>query len=84
MAEPFPDDVIEDAWERSGEQCECTIITHPEHYDRRCHHMLIKPHRKNIYSNFGWDAHQKNSKKGFNLNNCIILCWECHRIISPR
>ena len=81
MEKTFPDGVVEKAWKRSGERCECTIITHPKHYERRCPHNLIKPHRKDRKSDFGWDAFQKNSEEGFNVDNCIILCWDCHQII---
>ncbi len=77
MAGDFPESVVEQAWKKSGEKCECTRSTH-EHKSR-CNKMLLKGSRGRD-STYGWEAHHISSSGGDTLSNCEILCWNpCHK-----
>ena len=77
----FPDNVVDQAWERSGGKCECERTTHG--HTTRCNRPLIKRFRGDTYSIFGWEAHHITSTGGDTLSNCEILCWDpCYRAIS--
>ena len=81
MAEPFPDSVVEKAWERSGGRCECTRKSHPIHSKyNRCTVYVIKSSRGNRNSKYGWETHHINSNGESILSNCEILCSECHKL----
>lgn len=76
MAIPFPDSVVEEAWQRSGGKCECTRTTHGHH--GRCNATLYKSRRG--YEGYGgWEAHHINANGPATLSNCEILCIECHK-----
>jgi len=72
----FPDSVIEDAWERAGDRCECRRRTHG--------HRYVRCPKKLVFANRGrdgrgaWEAHHLNSNGPDTLSNCQILCWPCH------
>ncbi len=77
MAGDFPESVVDQAWTRSGETCECTRTTH-EHKGR-CNKTLLKSSRGRD-SDYGWEAHHISSFGGNTLSNCEILCWNpCHK-----
>ena len=72
----FSDDVIKQAWARSGGRCECKRITHEHQY--RCLNLLnISARGKEGLG--AWEAHHTNSAGGDSLSNCEILCWSCHK-----
>ena len=77
MAE-FSDEIVEQAWTRSGGKCECTRTTHG--HTGRCNKMLLKSSRGDRDSSYGWEAHHISSSGGDTLSNCEILCWNpCHK-----
>lgn len=78
MAGDFPDSVVEQAWVRSGEKCECSRITHT--HTGRCNKVLYKHRRGDRDHGYGWEAHHISVSGGDTLSNCEILCWNpCHR-----
>ena len=72
----FPEDVITQAWERAGGQCECRRRTH-SHFYTPCGKQLV-------WENTGregrgkWEARYISSSGGDVLSNCEILCWDCY------
>jgi len=76
MAEPFPDSVVEQAWTRAGEKCECTRTTHG--HTGRCNRMIFKHRRGDRDSEYCWEAHHISASGGNTLSNCEILCCKCH------
>ncbi len=72
----FPDSVVEQAWENSGEKCECTRTTHG--HTGRCNKLLYKWRRGDREHENCWEAHHKSSSGGDILSNCEILCYACH------
>jgi hypothetical protein len=75
----FPKEVIAQAWERSGGQCECTKRTH-RHFYTPCGKSL----RWNLRGEIGegsWEARHVNMLDGDTLANCEILCMECHEAL---
>lgn len=72
----FPESVVDQAWTRSGEKCECTRTTHG--HDGRCNRPLLKSSRGDRDSIFCWEAHHISSSAGDTLSNCEILCCKCH------
>lgn len=78
MAIPFPNDVVEAAWKRSGGYCECTRTTH-DHNARRCSKPLVKQNR-GPETNGAWEAHHINANGPAVLSNCQIMCWKCHKL----
>ena len=81
-AEPFPDEVISAAWVRSSGKCEC--MDGP-----KCNH-LVRPHGRLLSreaagkddSTDGWEAHHLNPGSPPTVDNCRILCIECHKRTS--
>jgi len=78
----FPDDVVKQAWERAGTQCECNKRTHSHHYIP-CAKFLVWDKRGSAIQG-GWEAHQINNEGTFTLTNCEILCWRCYEIESVK
>lgn len=76
MAKPFPDDVVEAAWARSGGRCECGRTSHG--HGQRCKKELYKSSR-GLESLMGWEPHHINSNGEPVLSNCEILCQDCHK-----
>lgn len=80
---PFPEDVIKEAFKRSGGRCECTSDhdgdVNAPHLEGRC--------RRTFSEEFGgWIAHHKVSiiNGGDNsLENCEIICDGCHKHLDP-
>jgi len=77
MAIPFPQSVVDEAWKRSGGQCECRR-DHFEHAGFRCPERLSYWDRGSEGPG-GWEAHHKNSNGPAIASNCEILCQECHK-----
>jgi hypothetical protein len=73
----FSDDVIKQAWNRSGGRCECQRTAHD--------HSVFRCPRKLTWANRGregegaWEAHHVSVAGGDGLSNCQILCWTCHK-----
>jgi hypothetical protein len=74
----FPEDVIRQAWERSGGQCECTRRTH-KHFYTPCGKSLRWEKRGEVTGG-GWEARHLNAAGGDTLFNCEIFCIECHEL----
>jgi hypothetical protein len=72
----FPEEVVKQAWERSGGQCECQRRTH-KHFYIPCGKSLAWKKRGQVGTE-GWEAHHVTSFGGDTLSNCEILCWECN------
>lgn len=77
---PFPEDVVQQAWLRADSRCECGRANHP-HGRRRCNKTLVEIN-KGREGEGAWDAHRRSAGGSGTLNNCEILCWECHQAIS--
>jgi 5-methylcytosine-specific restriction endonuclease McrA len=71
----FPQSVKDDAYSRSGGQCECTRTSHPKHSPGRCPTQLTKTsgeyHHRTAVASGGDDT----------LSNCEYLCIPCHDLI---
>ncbi len=78
----FPDDVVRQAWERAGGQCECRRRTHA-HFYTPCGKILIWQKRGQAAAG-GWDAYKADVSMGEVLSNCEILCSDCHRGVFGR
>jgi len=76
----FSDDVVKQAWDRSGTQCECNKRNHSHHYIP-CAKFLTW-NKRGSNSQGGWDACQINTGSDFSLANCEILCSRCYEIES--
>jgi len=77
---PFPEDVVQQAWLRAGSRCECGRANHP-HGRRRCNKTLVEIN-KGREGEGNWETHRRSAGGSGTLNNCEILCWECHQAIS--
>ncbi len=78
MADQFSDELIERAWQRAKEKCECERISHG-HWGK-CDKPLLKSAQGNRDSTFGWEAHSKSGLHIDSLSDCEILCWDpCHK-----
>ena len=73
----FSNEVIRQAWKRSGGKCECSDTTH-KHSNKRCNKDLVWDNRGRE-GRGAWEAHHINSKGEDILSNCRILCWDCHK-----
>lgn len=72
----FPDEVVKQAWERAGAQCECERRTH-SHFYTPCNKTLTWEKRGSTVRG-GWEAHQINIAGSYALSNCEILCIACY------
>ena len=70
----FSDDVIKQAWTRSGEHCEWTRISHV-HFRKMCLKYLIYENRGSE-GRGAWEAYHIDSPADDSLSNCELLCWE--------
>jgi hypothetical protein len=73
---PFPEEVVKQAFERAGGQCECTRRTHG-HFYIPCGRPLVSKNRGRVGEG-GWEVHHITSYGGDVLSNCEILCWDCY------
>lgn len=76
---PFPKWVVDEAWRRSRCYCECRHKTHG--------HLI--PHKKRLdwlyrgREGVGkWEAYSISGEYRDNVNDCLILCWECYEAVS--
>ncbi len=75
----FSDDIIAQAWIRSGGQCECQ--RGHGHGSLRCSNMIVLGNRGRTGQG-AWEAHHPTSVDAGgddSLSNCELLCWDCHR-----
>jgi len=72
----FQDSVVDQAWVRSGGQCECTRTDHG--HSERCDHELQKD-RRGAEPSYWWEAHKKVARDDETLDNCEILCQDCFK-----
>lgn len=78
MAEEFPESIVEQAWTRSGEKCECELTGHG--HVGRCNKTLLKSFRGDRDSSYGWEAHSVSGSHLDYLPDCKIFCWNpCHK-----
>jgi hypothetical protein len=70
----FIDSVVDQAWARSGERCECTHTGHG--HSGRCGHELLRE-RRGAEPSYWWEAHKKVAGGDDTLSNCEILCQDC-------
>ncbi len=83
MSSEFSEAIIERAWARSGGICECEREGH--NHKGRCKNSLIKSHRGDRYSYFGWEAHSKSGYYLDSPDDCEILCIEpCYNTIKKK
>ena len=75
----FASDTVKKAWERAGGQCECLRRTH-SHFYTPCGKQLAWEMRGKA-ARGGWEAHQSKIAGGDGLDNCEVLCWDCHDTI---
>ena len=77
--EEFSQKTIDEAWERSGGQCECK--RHSCDHKGRCNKHLTYDHHKEGETG-AWEAHHKVARAAGGKDtpsNCEILCLECHK-----
>ena len=72
----FSEEVLKQAWERAGGQCECNRRSH-RHFYTPCGRSLAWSARGQVTSG-GWEARHMNMADGDTLGNCEILCAECN------
>jgi len=73
---PFPEEMVRQAFERAGGQCECTRRTHV-HFYVPCGKRLVWENRGRAVEG-GWEVHRMTGSGGDVLSNCEILCWDCY------
>lgn len=66
MADPFPQEVVDQAWNSAGGKCE------------RCGKRLNYSSRGKE-TDLGWEAHHRDRSKASTKSNCEILCQDCHK-----
>ncbi len=72
----IPDDVLKQAWDRAGAQCECEKRTH-SHFYVPCAKPLIWENRgKRGWG--GWNVLYIDETKGDSSANLRILCTTCY------
>jgi hypothetical protein len=78
----FSQEVIDDAWKRSGGVCECNRLTHGLHQFKHCDNILVKENQGRASEGTGrWEAHHTTAVASGGkdiLSNCEILCVYCH------
>jgi len=73
----FAENVLEQAWKRSGGKCECRRWTH--------NHNVVRCGQPLVFFNRGqeaqgrWEPHRIDRKGDDSLVNCEILCWDCYK-----
>lgn len=73
----FSEEVVKEAWKRSGGHCECKRTTHT--HSSRCNKLLNWDSRGKE-SEYGWEAHHIIASGPDTVNNCEILCQKCHKL----
>lgn len=72
---PFPTQVVEAAWNRSGGRCECKRPAH-SHQHGRCGEKL-RFEMRGGKKRGAWEAHKIDAFVGDVLSNCEIVCLDC-------
>ena len=75
----FSEEVLKEAWDRAGGQCECNRRTH-KHFYTPCGRMLKREKRGDVTGG-GWEARHFDTSAGDTVSNCEILCMECYQTI---
>lgn len=75
----FSEDIIKQAWKRSGGQCECLRSTHG--HQNRCQNLL-KYENRGFEGKGSWDSHRRIPAGGESFYNCEILCGPCYKKIQ--
>jgi hypothetical protein len=78
MSDPFPPNVVDQAFRCSGGRCECTRSSHTGHPLGRCG-VVLRADRRGSEQSGGWEAHHRDSNGPGTLSNCEILCQACHK-----
>lgn len=65
-ADVFPPDIRKLAFERAGDQCECI--------SKKCGHLFRCGSVDEL------EAHHIDRSKGDTLDNCRVLCQDCHEM----
>jgi len=73
----FPQSVVDEAWRRSGGNCECRRSNH-NHLYVRCNKQLVYENRGKTGQRGCWEAHHITAGGPDVASNCEILCCECH------
>jgi hypothetical protein len=76
----FSDEVVKQAWEKAGAQCECIKRTHSHHYIPCA--KFLEWNKRGSSAQGGWEAHQIKTDDTFTLANCEILCSRCYEVES--
>jgi hypothetical protein len=81
----FSDGVVWACWKRAGGQyppqssnCECQRVTH-DHNSYRCNKQLVWENRGRE-GRGAWEAHSISGKHLDSMSDCLILCWNCHKL----
>ena len=75
----FSNEIIEQAWKRSGGKCECRRRSH-SHFYIRCNKQLVWLNRGKDGARGCWEAHHKTAGGPDTFSNCEILCCDCHKL----
>jgi hypothetical protein len=70
---PFNSSVVQEAWRRSGSECECRMTIH-KHLYVRCNNQLVWENRGKIGKHGCWEAHHIVAGGTDTVSNCEILC----------
>ena len=74
----FSEETVKKAFSRAEGKCECRRERHNHDYVR-CNKELVYENRGRENGRGCWESHHKNSLGGDTLDNCEILCWDCHK-----
>ncbi|HYW85953.1 MAG TPA: hypothetical protein VFB30_22065, partial [Spirochaetia bacterium] len=78
----FSEELVREAWKRSGERCECKRESHG-HRSGRCGRSLLWTMR-GAEGAAGWQACRLTSWGTDVLSNCAILCAACQKPKPPQ
>ena len=77
MAGEFSEEIVEQAWRRSGGKCECELSGHG-HTGK--HNIMILESSRGRDSPYGWEAHSVTGSHLNTASDCRIFCWNpCHK-----
>lgn len=71
----FKHEVLQQAWYRSGAQCECAAKDHG--HPGRCTRQLIHL-KKGLSAPGGWEARKRDESRPADVENTVCLCWPCY------
>ena len=78
MSDHFSESLIEQAWQRSGGECECWKESHG--HIGTCNKMLMKTYRGDRSSAYGWEAYSISGQYLDEMSDIEILCWDpCYK-----